>query len=47
VRFNDQVAKIGGTLNQGFQKRYLPEVKERAVRIVLETIEENAGRLLH
>ena len=29
--------------NQGSQKRYPPELKERAVRMVLETIEENGG----
>ena len=30
--------------NQGSQKRYPPELKERAVRMVLETIEENGGK---
>jgi hypothetical protein len=31
--------------NQESQKRYPPELKERAVRMVLETIEENGGDL--
>ena len=29
--------------NQGSQKRYPPELKERAIRMVLETVEENGG----
>jgi transposase-like protein len=29
--------------NQGSKKRYPPELKERAARMVLETIEENGG----
>jgi hypothetical protein len=31
--------------NQASQKRYPPELKERTVRMVLETIEENGGDL--
>jgi transposase len=29
--------------SQGSQKRYPPELRERAVRMVFETIEENSG----
>jgi transposase len=29
--------------NQGAQKRYPPELKERAIRLVQETIEQNGG----
>jgi transposase len=30
--------------NRGTQRRYPPELKERAVRMVLETFEENGGQ---